>query len=742
MTSWWQLAYTSADSNDGTPGGWGVKRANPPAARDRADAMLSGVDTRAFVGEELGDFPTAATLASRVRQLAARRLDGQLLVLHSVSAGADATGRPGNVFVHAALATSSERSDVTAIEYWRSTDWLTPFGPSAVSAAELPPEIGIGTAITRASIADFLAYPGRLETLAVLLECACPPTDGRPPVILLVDDADEAASWIGALTFARDPRSDADIAWTTWARAGALPTLVGAGFSLLAVSSQETEAAASWVRDTPEAVLVDPRAGFRLAPDGSSWLSTDSRRVAGVDTASGCMLALRAGVDEFGPDLLRDLLEDVPEAISGASADHANAMWALTAIALCDPDIRIDGREELTMAVLMEGPQEERPGVVTAAVDRWWQEDPSSALGALTDPTAFDDIRQLLLRRRVVLLLAGELAWDDVVDGRFGLDDDDRAHTQQETANAVKRLEALQSLGNRREEVAAMLRILDAYAVGLSAEELAVARDQLLAEADATDRPWLIEASTPPRRAPLRRRAEAPAAFDAKEVTPSTPSAPIDIPVSRSAPPLRTSPPPPPPPPEQPVQLAGSAAPAVAAALDAARPRVVRASAASRESRSQSVVREAIALCERWLMLMNMARSGSALDPSGWTDIEENLDKIHPSDLAQTMLTLDDPDLFAVLHEAMRVSLTPSADRTPFAIGRGANQSNSFLKDVAVEVFLRLRAPEADDVRAWSAAVWEQHVLNAKDKRLGKNPLLSPWQAATNELQRKGFGHA
>ncbi|KRB75805.1 hypothetical protein ASE01_12140 [Nocardioides sp. Root190] len=706
-----------------------MKLASPEETRNQADAMLASVDTRAFASEDLGDFPTAATLAVRRRQLSARRLDGKLLLLHVVSAGADATGRPGNVFVHGALGAAV---DGTAIEHWHSDGWLMPYGPSAVAAAKLPEHLERGTVITRATVAAHLVEPGRLELLAVLLEQISQVAGPLGPVVLLVEDPDEAAWWIGAVTFLRDPRSDGDIGWTTWARAEALSTLASAGLSLFAVSHSEADGARTWVRETDGAVLIDTSIIYRLADDGDSWLAPDGTQVAVADIPTACVRALRQGVEEFGADLLRDLLDDVPLAVADSSTDYGEPLWAVTAIALCDPDLQVDKREELTWTVLMFGPQESQSPVVTAVIDRWWQEQPTAAAKAIVGPDVVTKVLQAVLRRRAVLLLAGRLSWDDDLDGPFALSDEDRTLIEPEVANAVKRFEALTGIPNRLDEAAQILRVFDCYGIGLEVAAVAAARSGLLEGLDEPERQRLTELATPPRRTPpFVAMVPVDLAKASEIVTVRVPDrGPPEIPSYLPSPPSTVVP--------RPVPPAARPQVRVPAPPAGARP----ATGGRVASRAMSVVQASKQLSSQWRMLMTTALHGAELPPSAWQSVADNVAVVDAGDLAAELLLLEDPTLFALLREALRVTMSRNEVDTPFAIGRAENLSNSLLYHVAVAALIEIIAVNGNG-RMWTLTEWDEHIALAVEKRLGrKNPLSGAWGKAKSHHQWKGTGRA
>ncbi len=182
-----QLAYTSFDAV-GTVGGWQVKETSGGLTPAETQALIAGVRTVFRPVGEMPDFPTPEQLEHGPRRLAYRHLGDGAGYWHTFPAGSDSTGRPGNVFAHVLLDRAPDTHPrYRAIQRWRSSHWLQPFGAAAVARAALPgtlPELG--NAVTKDSVVAFAldAVTWRLATLFALLDAVAAALAGGPPVVL------------------------------------------------------------------------------------------------------------------------------------------------------------------------------------------------------------------------------------------------------------------------------------------------------------------------------------------------------------------------------------------------------------------------------------------------------------------------------------------------------------------------------------------------------------------------------
>lgn len=219
-----QLAYTSFDAA-GSVGGWQVKETSGGLTPDETQLLLAGVRTVFRPVEPSPAFPTPEQLEQGPRRLAYCRTEqAGAAFWHTVPAGSDSTGRPGNVFAHALLDRTPDPRQ-RAIELWRSPQWLRPYGAAAVARAALTDvEPTPGEVVTKDSVVAFALDTDtwRLATLFGLLDAVAGALDGGPPVVLGVESADSAAQWIGLLSFLMSPGTATHLSFSTFDRADQL----------------------------------------------------------------------------------------------------------------------------------------------------------------------------------------------------------------------------------------------------------------------------------------------------------------------------------------------------------------------------------------------------------------------------------------------------------------------------------------------------------------------------------------
>ncbi len=219
------LIYTSFDDGRGR-GGWRVKQS---VGDDAAIAQLRELirpnirDTR-----PLPPFPTETERRAFTRRLEHRPLGGgRSGIWHTVAAGRDNTGRPGNAFVTAVVLSPRDAAMQHASDYWRSPYWPAPFGGDEVLGTALPADaefVPSGLADPKSTL-DFMFPPfpevPRRGLLLALLDAvgAAVADPRRSGVALLVADADEGARWISAVCAWASPAWSRRFSWSTWERA-------------------------------------------------------------------------------------------------------------------------------------------------------------------------------------------------------------------------------------------------------------------------------------------------------------------------------------------------------------------------------------------------------------------------------------------------------------------------------------------------------------------------------------------
>ncbi|OZF02834.1 hypothetical protein CH302_04375 [Rhodococcus sp. 15-2388-1-1a] len=242
------LIYTSFDDGSGTGGGWQVKDVSGGIDSAEREVLTAWVATRFDLVPALDRYPTPADIDNRQRRLMYAKVSGGAAYWHTVEAGTDGSGRPGNVFAHVVLDREIDAPEppFRPIEVWRSPSWLMPYGPvntraATVESAELPE---FGDVVTRDRVIDFLldASVFRQNTLQVLLDAVVHSWDGGAPVVLLVENSASAALWIGAVEYLMSPGTSRHLSWSTHDRADAVSESIRRKIHLTVAPGSERDA--------------------------------------------------------------------------------------------------------------------------------------------------------------------------------------------------------------------------------------------------------------------------------------------------------------------------------------------------------------------------------------------------------------------------------------------------------------------------------------------------------------------
>lgn len=298
-----QLSYTSFDTV-GSAGGWQVKETAGGITPDESALLVAGVHTALNPVEPLPPYPTPDQVQALPHRLAYRRLDGSRAgYWHTVPAGSDATGRPGNVFAHMLLDRDAARPTPRPVELWRSPRWLTPFGAPAVTSAALPGAVpGAGDVVSVDSVVDFVCDTGtwRLGTLCGLLDAVAAALSGGPPVVLGVDSVDVAAQWIGAVSYLMSPGTARRLNFSTFDRIGDLEHSLRIGQHLIAMPRADLGGVG---RDV---VVVDETATLSLGELGGQ-----PHRTAGGQNIAVTAWSAMAQVTMVDPASAAQILTDI-----------------------------------------------------------------------------------------------------------------------------------------------------------------------------------------------------------------------------------------------------------------------------------------------------------------------------------------------------------------------------------------------------------------------------------------------
>ncbi len=368
---WVQLTYTVIDSTrgDGYPGsggGWQVKQASPSLRPDEQELLLRATSSVLLPPKGLPRFPSEAEIADLPVRLRYAAHAGRGVWCQSAPAGSDATGRPNNVFNHAVLDRSVRDQTVLdqtlrdqsvgpralrPIQAWRAPGWLRPFGAAATRAAQFdvtPPLHG--TAVTRERAVAFLLDPDvyRFDTFALLLDAAA---TGRP-VVLATRSVDEAALWIGALSFFMSPQRCAALSFSTYERAEELLTKERserAATAVAAVPRDDLTAVADLVSDGDESILVvdpDDEVVTRTV-DGLEYRLTRLDQRVTVSEWS----RLAADVCCEPAEMVGRVLERLDEVSQGLRGDELLAWPLAAAVATNQADFPLAARAAVELAL-------------------------------------------------------------------------------------------------------------------------------------------------------------------------------------------------------------------------------------------------------------------------------------------------------------------------------------------------------------------------------------------------------
>ena len=358
-TRYGQLAYTSFDA-PGSAGGWQIKQVEGELSADETQILVAGMRTAFDPVEPLPAYPTAEHLERGPRRLAYRRIDAHTAgYWHTIPAGSDSTGRPGNVFAHAVLDRAADAARRhRPIQWWRSPRWVCPYGPAAVARAVLPAEApGPAAAVTKDSVVAFALDPStwRLVTLFGLLDAVAAALDGGAPVVLGVRSVDAAAQWIGLVSFLMSPGTAARLNFSTFDRAEQVGAVLQSGQHLTAVPVIDVTAVPDGL------VVIDETATLSLGELGGEPHRTSTGQPIAVTPWSAM-----AQVVLLEPRSARAVLDDIDRYADEMEDDALPPAWPM-AMAVATSGEYADAHAEARSVIAAHTPR----GV-----------DPGSALGA------------------------------------------------------------------------------------------------------------------------------------------------------------------------------------------------------------------------------------------------------------------------------------------------------------------------------------------------------------------------
>jgi hypothetical protein len=343
-----QLSYTSFDAA-GTAGGWQVKQTTGELTAPETDVLVSGVRTVFDAVDPLPTYPTPEDCERGPRRLAYGHTPGDAAAYwHTVPAGSDSTGRPGNVFAHVVLDRTPD-DDVThrPIQWWRSPDWVRPYGAAEVARAVLPDQPPAPADVVSAeSVLAFVMDTStwRLGTLCGLLDAVAAAMDGGPRVVLGVRSPETAAQWIGLVSFLMSPGTATRLSFSTFDRADQLPADSRSGQLLTAVPTTDLPAVPDHL------VVIDESATLSMGELGGQPHRTPEGRVIPVTPWS-----VMAQVTLIDPESARVVLDDIGRYAAAAGDRDLHPAWPMAMSVLHRDDFG-DARDEANTIIARYSP--------------------------------------------------------------------------------------------------------------------------------------------------------------------------------------------------------------------------------------------------------------------------------------------------------------------------------------------------------------------------------------------------
>lgn len=346
---WAQLSYTSFDAGNGASGGWQVKDTRGDLTATELEFLRSRVVTQFNADSALSNFPDARELRMMPRRFSYVALsDGRAGYWHSVMAGRDATGRPGNVFSHVVLDRRSAESGpaIRPIELWGSTDLETPYGPEKVMLAALPvsdhPQFGSGRALEQALSLLFDPDRWRLGLYCVLLDAVHAAMGGGRCVVLVTDTPDGAAAWIGAVSVLTSAKLARALNFSVYERAEELDAALSANLHLVCIPRAD----ASRIKPSDDFVFLDENEAPSLGEYGGEAHRTQAGST--VVATHWSELAQGTFVDRETAMAAIRMIDEIAVQLE----DTVSTLeWPLAMSAVCLPDFFADYQDE-AVAVL------------------------------------------------------------------------------------------------------------------------------------------------------------------------------------------------------------------------------------------------------------------------------------------------------------------------------------------------------------------------------------------------------
>lgn len=256
---WAHVTYASFKSTT-RRSGWNIGP-SLHATEQESQEISALAPTNMVPVKSFDDFISSSEIDALPRRFEFKPFPSSAVFMHSVPAGKDSTGRPGNVFTHAAIDRYPEEpmSVNYPIDLYRSPDFLTPFRANAVNAVELradlqEPDAGPMADLGLAWMMVDDMFGARREAFYQLQDAL----EARAArVILLLNNTNEAAYWIQALSSTLTPEEARFLLhFSTFERAATLPPFdpTARSSSLMVCPLEDAEL----LKDLPDVQVIDP----------------------------------------------------------------------------------------------------------------------------------------------------------------------------------------------------------------------------------------------------------------------------------------------------------------------------------------------------------------------------------------------------------------------------------------------------------------------------------------------------
>ena len=204
---WAHVTYASFRNRAGS-GGWHTGPSVEATSEEEA-LVMEYAPTSVVPTAPIDDFISAGEIAELPRRFEYLPLGDRGLFMQSVPAGKDATGRPGNVFTHAAIDRdlAEPLSATYPVNLYRSPDLQTPFRIAEVEAVELDPQLQEPRPgpLTDLSVAWTMVTTMLGNRSGALFRLQDVLSEGETTPVLVLKSSNEAVYWLQVLSSTLSP---------------------------------------------------------------------------------------------------------------------------------------------------------------------------------------------------------------------------------------------------------------------------------------------------------------------------------------------------------------------------------------------------------------------------------------------------------------------------------------------------------------------------------------------------------